>query len=77
LGIKRQTHFGSDQNQVLIFVAVTGGQIPHPRALDALNVGVEAAEGHGYGFHFAKMVSVAILQVTLFLHDLIKLSEGI
>jgi hypothetical protein len=34
--------------QVFIFVAATGGRTPHSGALDALSVGVEAAEGYGF-----------------------------
>jgi len=76
LGISAKAHFGSDPNQVLIFVAATGGQTHHPGALNALNVGVEAAEGHGYCIHLVKMLSVTIVQLTLFFFDLINLSES-
>jgi hypothetical protein len=55
----------SDPNgfQVLISVAATGGRTHHPGALNALNVGVEAAEVTAFAIHIAKMKLGAILQI--------------
>jgi hypothetical protein len=75
LRISAKAHFGSDQNQVLIFVAATGGQTHHTGALNALNVRVEAANGHGYDMHHVKTVSVTIVHPTMFSNNLINLSE--
>ncbi|NIU39459.1 hypothetical protein GWN65_05705 [Candidatus Bathyarchaeota archaeon] len=49
--------------QVLISVAATGGRTHHSGALDALNVGVEAAEVTAFAIHIAKMAFRAILQI--------------
>jgi hypothetical protein len=49
--------------QVLIPVAATGGRTHHPGALNALNVGVEAAEVAAFAIHIAKMTLEAILQI--------------
>ena len=75
MGISAKAHFGSDQNQVLIFVAATGGQTHHTGALNALNVRVEAANGHGYDMHHVKRLSVTIVHLTMFSNNLINLSE--
>ncbi|MBN1784820.1 MAG: hypothetical protein JW815_03700, partial [Candidatus Bathyarchaeota archaeon] len=62
--------------QVLIFVAATGGQTHHTGALNALNVRVEAAKGHGYDIHVVQRVSVTIVHPTMFSTVLINLSES-
>ena len=49
--------------QVLISVAATGSRTHHSGALDALNVGVEAAEVTAFAIHIAQIALGAILQI--------------